>query len=163
MLPWVTKFSARLYCGPVPSTTVHLKHLVEDKGINCLVNIAAKNLSLEIEELDYVHLELTHSDYIKHAKLLLKRLTDRKRTIYIFLNTGLLEEAYVTFALWYLITKEKEILPVNPRMWIQENGYEMLFGEQNEDELLVLDGLWKTLTLETQRSSFFTPKKLKSK
>lgn len=163
MLPWVTRFSEGLYCGPVPSKQVHLQHLTEDKGINCLVNIAAGNLSLEIEELDYVHLELTHLDYIKHAKLLMKRLNERKRTIYIFFKTGLLEEAYVAFAFWYLTTKDKDTLPVNPRTWIQENGYEMLFDEQNEDELLVLDGIWKALKLETQRASFFTPKKLKSK
>jgi hypothetical protein len=75
--------------------------------------------------------------YVQHAKLLKEKyVLPKDCVVYIHGVTGIMEEAYITFALWYMCAEEKD-LPVDLLQWIKEKNYEWLFDDDADKKQLL--------------------------
>lgn len=82
--------------------------------------------------------------YVAHARLLQKEVEEankklrnplQKHVVYIHNGSGIMEEAYLAFALW-------DDAPKDVLQWIKDNHYEWLFDDDNDKKhmlTLVLD------------------------
>lgn len=106
------------------------------------------------------------SYYVRHAERIWLELQTLKEfetlQCYLHAKRGTMEEVMIGFALWFLMTKDKQSLPRDPCQWIVDEKRESLLEEDNEQKAL-LQAMWTHLhQLESSRKFFsFSRKKPK--
>lgn len=76
--------------------------------------------------------------YVQYAKMLKEKHVpkDNPPTLYIHGVNGNMEEAYISFALWYMLADQKD-LPSDLLQWIKDEHYEWLFDDDADKKQLL--------------------------
>lgn len=103
--------------------------------------------------------ESVAQQYVSYARVIQKE-TEKKKA-YIHGLTGVMDEAYVAFAIWKMRASTDSTLefPVDLLMWIKDNDYEWLFNDDNDKKELLSVVLNQT-TRDLRKTHFF--KRMKS-
>lgn len=96
--------------------------------------------------------------YVSHARLLLKEIQKEQKahTVYVHNQSGIMEEAYLTLALWRLLASKD--VPHDLLQWIKEHDYEWLFDDDN-DKKHMLELIMQEVEHGEKKLNFF--KKIK--
>jgi len=73
--------------------------------------------------------------YANHIRLVLKEIKNLDQVVYIHGTSGVMEEAYIAFGLWKLMSPKD--FPIDVLQWIKEMNYEWLFNDDVEAKEMV--------------------------
>lgn len=90
--------------------------------------------------------------YATHIRLVLKDIKDLSQVIYIHGKTGVMEEAYIAFGLWKLISPAD--FPRDILQWIKEMNYEWLFND-DVDAREMMNIILERVSNQEKKNNFF--------
>jgi hypothetical protein len=97
--------------------------------------------------------------YVKFCKMLLHKLeTQKNKKIYLFHETGYMEEVFVGVCLWVLLQPDVTQLPSDIIKWIETNE-RLLDGDSDNKELM--QAIWKRVQHEERVKTLFFGKRVK--